>query len=249
MKNDRHHLQRGKGRRLAFTLIELLVVIAIIAILAAMLLPALARAKEKAKQANCLSNLRQIGTAALLYCGDFGDEYPGSLLTGNDGAAYISQYTWVGRAGNLDFYAKMDAARRPLNAYMGKYYPTGEVEVTRCPSEINTTLGSYYKCGSSYPHNSNPEPAFMTLGVENYRSCKTTQVKSPTKMIVIGEEGCYFPSWNPVQMPRENFRHTKYGDTRWNVAFVDGHAGFTRFIYQLGVRNMTGPDYTFDRTK
>ena len=61
--------------RRAFTLIELLVVIAIIAILAAILFPVFAQAREKARSISCLSNLKQIGTAAMMYVQDYDETY------------------------------------------------------------------------------------------------------------------------------------------------------------------------------
>ncbi len=135
-----------------FTLIELLVVIAIIAILAAMLLPALARAKSKAQQIQCLNNIKQLDLCGILYLGDNNGVYAqniaispnsvGSWIQGNMDDADVSTYGQVTHGG-------LDSTNQ-LCITTGTFWPyCNSFGVYHCPADLQHLGGDFRKSAAT----------------------------------------------------------------------------------------------------
>jgi prepilin-type N-terminal cleavage/methylation domain-containing protein/prepilin-type processing-associated H-X9-DG protein len=234
-------VRRAFNRDAGFTLIELLVVIAIIAILAAMLLPALSSAKERAKRISCLSNLKQQGTALFIYAGDFNDKIPKPMYTGLTSA--LTPYATYLLYGNIGTAGVLADPLQVTNEQV--FYTTGlikEGHIFYCTSAASQTdpgfqYTSYTTPSGQWPAYYNSSAPTLVSGAAYVRNSYSYYPQS-NKSATVGTLTWYQPAAKSTELTatRSVMSDTLYyyqtiphrsGKTAngMNMAWGDGHAG------------------------
>ena len=175
--------------RAAFTLIEMLVVILIIAILAALLLPTLGKAKAKARQMTCLNNMKQLGIGMMMYVGDNNSVFAG-CASANDYGAQLPDWIYWRNPTVIDGVT-YTLAQSPLVAELGT---GGSTNIFRCPMDLdNTQRTGTEPFNFSYAFTSFNMDGNENLGITTIIDgdtpylFKQTQVNAPANKIMIAE--------------------------------------------------------------
>ena len=203
----------SKSRKSAFTLIELLVVIAIIAILAAILFPVFARARENARKASCMSNMKQIGLGIMQYTQDYDERFP---------------QRYYGDAGN----------RQQANTWRRNIFPyVKSTQLFSCPSNTNNTI----LADDSTPTNlSNAGlPADSPLFYRSYAiNGANTFGGTPPSEYVVGASLSQIPMTSECILVAEHSQGRAYtgdmaNDSSWGdpTYVFKGHLNFCNFLF------------------
>jgi prepilin-type N-terminal cleavage/methylation domain-containing protein/prepilin-type processing-associated H-X9-DG protein len=210
-------------RRKAFTLIELLVVITIIAILMAILMPALQRAREQGQRASCLSNLKQLALAWILYA----DENDDRVVSSEAGGTWRNQYgePWVGVtwAGGWAQGTQLPAADQVRGIRIGALWPyVRELKLYKCPTGYRGELLTYAMMIASNGRSVDGSPVWK----------KRILVPQPAERLLFVDEGLSSPDAYSVRYTTAQWWDqpvTRHGDGT-TFSYVDGHADAHKWI-------------------
>ncbi|MCC6444651.1 MAG: prepilin-type N-terminal cleavage/methylation domain-containing protein [Armatimonadetes bacterium] len=209
-------------RRKGFTLIELLVVIAIIAILAAILFPVFAQAREKARAISCASNLKQLANAWLMY----NQDYDGNMMPSCYGCCVTINGS-QGAGGCFMYWGLLHPYVKSVGAY-------------QCPSRPVPDAGNWFswppidpKWYWSYGYNCHMSGISNEAGIDKPAQCVLYMdaVAWPLRT----HDSCLGPNWdehNPDGPPGKGYSNLPYWHQEGgNVAFADGHVKYMRMRY------------------
>ena len=206
-------------RRFGFTLIELLVVIAIIAILAAMLFPVFARAREQARRTSCASNLRQLGLVAKMYASDYDEWLPCDYYAANSSTTHSRLVNQI-----MPYIENMDILYCPsqprLARWMTDYQDTEE-------NRSMGNIGYYYFSFDQRPGTVTPgRPDFNTWASWGFTRMRTGN--RPRVMSLMWDPDCWL--WSDAWCKLTRARHgvTLHQGARCsiNICYLDGHVKF-----------------------
>jgi prepilin-type N-terminal cleavage/methylation domain-containing protein/prepilin-type processing-associated H-X9-DG protein len=232
----------GPRRRGAFTLIELLVVIAIIAVLAAILFPVFAQVRAKAYQTACLSNMMQIGRAAMMYEQDFDETIVPSSTTRRNRANRLYAVPWIlftrtGLQPVLGGTTTGDEPFGPTNEYLLRPY-LKNTDVMRCPSqrpfpfELNPNIVWWPNYAlNTWDTNSHPTivplPGMVDRAQVGIAGIRSPLVEEPSNTIMswehIHSSATCEVSFEPSTLPNEKYHWHPLHHQGVMFLFVDGH--------------------------
>jgi prepilin-type N-terminal cleavage/methylation domain-containing protein/prepilin-type processing-associated H-X9-DG protein len=223
-KMQKNHVPKtAANRRSGFTLIELLVVIAIIAILAAILFPVFARARENARRASCQSNLKQIGLGVAQYTQDYDEKLPRSIADGTSANAACGA---MARPND-------DSVFNQVMPYMRS------TQLLRCPSDSTDPTSDPYSYGYNY--------VYLGYGCYTTTVISLASIQEVSRTVMMTDQGTFsgYADWvyrpasaNWSSVTSTNPTETGYVSARHlegtNVLWADGHVKWGKLSSLIG---------------